>query len=144
MTFKLESKDKILIRGDTKRYRFTLREKQVDPNVEPDRINLTGSRVVFTMKLTDPRGAVGFQNTATSVVKTSDDTSEIIVLDQGAVATKGQATIILVTGDTRFLPPGVYAYDVEVTTAQGSVITAACGRILLRSKPTEAEDLTTP
>lgn len=136
------SKDKILVRGDTRSYLFTLKERQTNPDKEPDRLDLTGSLVTFTMKLTDPRGAVGFQNQKPDVVKTSDDTLEIILLDQGELLTKGQARIFLVHADTRFLPPGVYAYDVQVVTAQGSVITAASGRILLRSRPTEAEDLT--
>jgi hypothetical protein len=143
VTFKATSKDKILVRGDTLTLRFRIRAKQLNPDDAIVYLDLTGTKLRFTMKLTKPTG-LDFRDIPPAVSKTQDDTTEIEIEDQLDDDLQGRFKVFLVATDTRFLPPGVYAYDTQGTTAQGSVFTVpkGGGRILLRSRPTEAEDLT--
>ena len=141
MTFKATSRDKILIRGDSLTLRFRARAKQLNPNDKIVYLDLTGSTIVSTIKL-QPLTNRDFRDVPVAIVKTSDDTLEITVGDQLDPDEKGMFRVFLKHPDTRFLPPGVYDYDAQITTAQGDVYTLTGGRILLRSRPTEAEDLT--
>jgi hypothetical protein len=141
MTFKVTSRDKILIRGDSLTLRFRAREKQLNPNDPIVYIDLTGSTITSTVKLR-PKTDLDFRDTPPAIVKTNDDTLEILAGDQLDPDEKGMFRVFLKHPDTRFLPPGVYDYDAQITTAQGDVYTLTGGRILLRSRPTEAEDLT--
>jgi hypothetical protein len=143
MTFKVTSRDKILVRGDSLTLRFRAREKQLNPNDKIVYLDLTGSDITSTVKLT-PTTDLDFRDVPPAVVKTSDDTLEILKGDQLDPDEKGMFRVFLKPPDTRFLPPGVYDYDAQITTAQGDVYTLKGGRILLRSRPTEAEDLTPP
>jgi hypothetical protein len=79
-----------------------------------------------------------------SVVKTSDNLLEIETLDQNDPETEGQFVVKLVPADTKYLDPGIYAYDAQVTTAVGEVYTVVRGRIFLRADSSAAEDLTPP
>lgn len=141
MTFKTTSKDKILVRGDSLTLRYRVREKQQSPDDEIQYLDLTGNLATFTMKLIPVQGH-DYRDVPPAVVKTSDDSLEIERSDQVDPETKGESRVFLRHEDTRFLPPGVYGYDIQEQTAQGSVYTVAEGRILLRSRPTEAEDQT--
>lgn len=143
MTFEATSSDKILPRGNSRRYRLTIREPKTGSNPNPAAIDLTGALIRFTMKLAPDQKRL--QPTDVPVVtKTSDDITEIEVMNQTQAATKGQCVIKLVPADTRFLPPGTYVYSVEVRTAAGDEYDVAEGKIFLRASATESEDLTPP
>lgn len=135
--------DKNLVRGDSRRYRITVREKTTGANPDPARIDLTGSSLKFTMKR-EPEQRVLQPTAAPVVVKDSDDLTQIEISDQTLAATLGQAVIKLRPDDTRFLDPGSYVYDVQMTTAAGDVYTVARGRIFLLADATSAEDMTPP
>ena len=80
-----------------------------------------------------------------TVEKTSDDLTQIEILDQTVDSeTEGQLIIKMVPEDTRYLDPGIYVYDVQVTTATGEVYTVTRGRIFLKADASSAEDLTPP
>jgi hypothetical protein len=141
MTYKVDSKDKILIRGDSKTFRFRARAKQLDPGDPIEYLDLTGSLITFTMKMR-PTTDLDYRDIPQAVVKTSDDTLEVLVSDQLDPETRGEFRAFLKHPDTRWLPPAVYGYDAQINTAQGDVYTLEGGDIFLRSRPTEAEDQT--
>lgn len=144
MSFEPACVDKILVRGDTRRYRVTVREPKTGDNQDPKRINLTGASALFTAKRQDQENK--FRPVATpDIEKTSDDLTQIEILDQTVDSdTEGQLVIKLAPEDTRFLDPGIYVYDVQVTTALGEVYTVTRGRIFLKADASSAEDLTPP
>ena len=135
--------DKELVRGDSRRYRVTVSEPKTGTNTDPSRIPLTGASIRWTMKPWDQenkfRPVVG-----PSVIKTSDNLLEVEILDQNDPETEGQFVVKLVPLDTKYLDPGIYVYDAQVTTAAGDVYTVARGRIFLKADSSAAEDLTPP
>jgi len=132
----------MLPRNNSRTFRVTVREPKTGANSNPSFIDLTGTTVVYEIKKqpevnrlrpTDP----------VVVTKTSDNVNEIEILPQTG-DTLGQVLIKLRPEDTRFLPPGTYAYSVDVTTALGDRFTVASGQIFLRGPATAAENMTPP
>ena len=139
------STTKAMTRGDSKDFRITLTTPPPPEckNLPPPRLDLTGGILVFTMKAWRVDGRPVSAD-AVVIRKTSDDTSEIEILSQVDAATKGQAVIHLLPQDTKFLAPGVYRYDVQLTTAAGKVYTVVSDQLYLRDDVSSAEDLTNP
>ena len=134
--------DKNLDRGDDASYRLTVREPKTGAVPKPPRVDLTSSTITFEMKKQPEVNRL--QPTDLVVVtKTSDNANEIEVLPQ-VDDTLGQCLIKLVEADTKFLPPGTYAYSVRVTTAAGLTRTVTKGRIFLKGPATAAENQTPP
>lgn len=133
--------DKNLIRGDSRNLDFFASLPQATPDSPITAIDLTGARVVFTVKLTREDGTSVHADPPV-IVKTSDDAGEIEISDQtGALV--GQGVVHLLPGDTKFLEPGVYVYDVRVYLA-GQAMTVVRGRIYLEGDVGSAEDMTRP
>jgi hypothetical protein len=143
MTYDPSCDDKILCRGDARRYRLTIREPKTGEVPDPPRIDLTDSRVIFEVK-SQPEVNRLCPTEEVVITKTSDDANEIEVLDQTAPTTKGQCIIKLVAADTEFLAPGIYAYSVKVVTATGDPYTVVRGRFFLKGPATAAENMTPP
>ena len=143
MTYGPRTIEKNLVRGDTVTYRVTVRPPSTGSNPTPSAIDLTGSRFRFTMK-SEPEENKLQPPTPATVVKTSDDASEIEIADQTVDDTRGQILIKLQSADTRWLPAGRYVFDVKMYTAAGAQYTVAVGKIFLRAAVGAAEDLTPP
>lgn len=144
MTYEIQSNDKILPRGNSRRWRVFVREpdRGEDEN-DGQAIDLTGSTVIFEMKRQPETRRL--QPTDEVVVrKTSDDANEIEILDQTAEETKGYCRIRLVPADTEFLAPGTYAYSIDVQTALGDRYTVVSARVFLRGPATAEENSTPP
>lgn len=137
MTFFAGSVDKELVRGDDRDLPLVFAGPRPNPQTAGTPINLTGALITFTAKLIRANGA-GVHADAPSIRKTSDDTAEIEVMD----AVNGVAVVHLVGADTRFLPPGVYAYDVQLRLSTGQTYTTRRGKIYLVGDVSSAEDIT--
>ena len=142
MTYDPSCNDKDLPRGNSRNYRMTVQEPVTGENPTPDRIDLTGARVVFEMKKKPEFNRLKPTDEVV-VTKTSDDANEIEVLAQSG-DTLGQVLIKLRPDDTKYLQPGTYAYSVQVTTAFGDVYDVVSGRIFLKGPATAAENMTPP
>ena len=142
MTYDPACNDKDLPRGNSRNYRMTVREPLTGTNTDPDKIDLTGSRVVFEMKKQPDHNRLSPTDPVV-VTLTSDDANEIEVLAQ-AGDTLGQVLIKLRPEHTKYLQPGTYAYSVQVTTAFGDVYDVVSGRIFLKGPATAAENMTPP
>jgi hypothetical protein len=142
MTYDKSCNDKILPRGDSRRWKVLVREPdRGDDDADGQPIDLTGSTIVFEMKRQPERNRL--QPTDEVVVrKTSDDANEIEVLDQ--VTDTGYCRIRIIGSDTEFLAPGTYAYSIRVVTALGDPYTVVSARIFLRGPATAAENTTPP
>lgn len=93
-----------IIRGSTKTYELEV----VDDHEEP--VNLTGARVVFTVKcsLSDPAPLIQ-KDSAVGV-------AEVDITEPRL----GKAEIKMVPSDTRSLDPGEYIFDVWVVLSSGA------------------------
>lgn len=144
MTYDRSCNDKILPRGDSKRYLVLIREPdRGDDDEDAQPIDLTGATLVFQMKR-QPEVRRLSPTDDVVVTKTSDDANEIEILDQTQEATKGYCRVRLVPEDTEFLAPGTYAYSIVVTTGLGDRYTAVRARIFLRGPATAEENFTPP
>jgi hypothetical protein len=135
--------DKNLVRGDTPVYRVTVKPPSTGDNPRPEPVDLSGALVRFTVKAR-PKDSKLQPPTPAVVVKTSDDASEIEILDQSQAETKGQMLIRLRNEDTRWLPAGTYVYDIKIFPAAGGQYTVTMGKIFLKAGSGAAEDLTQP
>ena len=143
MTYDPSCDDKILPRGDSRRYLLTITEPKTGSVPVPPRIDLTDALVTFEVK-SQPEVNRLCPTEAPVVTKTSDNVNEIEIMDQTQELTKGQCRIYLVAADTEFLAPGVYAYAVKVVTGGGDTYTVVRGRFFLKGPATAAENLTPP
>jgi hypothetical protein len=134
--------EKNLVRGDSVSYRVTVKPPATGDNPTPTAIDLTGAAVRFTMKFAPEENKLQ-PPTPPLVVKTSDDASEVEILPQTGT-TLGQFLIKLQSQDTKWLPAGVYVYDVKVFPAAGGQYTVTIGKIFLKAASGAAEDLTPP
>lgn len=138
MTYATTCEDKNLPRGNSRRYRLTV--TAIDTG---DRVDLTGSTIVFEMKRRPEQRRL--QPTDPVVVtKTSDNANEVEFLDQGVEETKGQCLIKLLPADTEWLDPVAYDYSADLIAADGGRYTVAQGRIFLQGPPTASENQTPP
>lgn len=144
MTYDPMCQDKVLPRGNSRRYRLTVVPPSSGSDPDPTPTDLTGASIVFEMKVTPDTYKGRLEPTDPVVVrKTNDDVNEIEVETQ-AGETLGQCVIKLVQDDTKFLKPGAYTYSVDVTTSGGDTYTVVAGKIYLQAPATAAENLTPP
>lgn len=138
-----DSQHKNLVRGDSRTFNLLVKIPASTPQQVDAPVNLTGAVITFTMKTEN----IDYQlkpNDPVVIRKTSDDTAEIEVADQNDPELVGKASIYLSPEDTKYLPTGIYRYDIQVKTEAGKVYTVSSGRIYLIMDTTAAEDLTTP
>jgi len=143
MTYYKGSQDKNLVRGDSRVFNLFVKSPASSAQEVDTPIDLTGSIITFTMKSEN----IDYQlrpNDPVVIRKTSDDTAEVEISDQGDPELIGRATIYLQPDDTKFLPIGIYRYDIQIKTAAGRVYTVSSGRIYLTMDTTAAEDITNP
>lgn len=92
----------IVIRGTSKTYTLTVTDASSKP------VNLTGARVVFTVKQR-------LSDTQVVMQKTTDDPTQAVVTKPFA----GEAEIYLTPADTKNLSPKQYVFDVWVVLTSG-------------------------
>lgn len=142
-TFGASARRRVWVRGDSYPLRLTV-FLPPDPGCLDGpfpRCDLTGASIVCTMKLWRRLGEPLNQEPVV-IKKTSDNTEEVLILDQNGVLTKGQAVILFQPDDSKFLDPGIYRYDVQVRTADGYTRTLINDEVYLRDDISSAEDLT--
>lgn len=143
MTYGPACVEKNLVRGDSVSYRVTVKPPATGDNPTPAAVDLTGALIRFVMKASPKENKLQ-PPTPPVVVKTSDDATEIEIMDQDLDVSRGQFLIKLQSQDTKWLPAGTYIYDVKVFPAAGGQYTVTIGKIFLKAASGAAEDLTPP
>lgn len=109
-----------LYRGDSREYSLSFTDSQ------GVKIDITGWKVYFTLKKNEVDG-----DSNASVKK---DVTE------HEAPTEGKTKIVLASADTDNLEPGEYHYDIQVKTANGSIMTVAKGRMAIKVDITRRSD----
>lgn len=109
-----------LFRGDSREYSLSFTDS------EGAKIDITGWKVYFTLKKNESDGD-------SSAQVTKDVTEH-------EAPTEGRTKIVLVPSDTDSLEPGDYHYDIQVKTANGSILTVAKGRMSIKADITRRAD----
>lgn len=142
MTYAPDCIDKKLARGNSRSYLGLIRGPHIG-STDPEPVDLTDKTMIFEMKRRPERRRLSPTDDVV-VHKTSDNANEIEILNQLVEITKGRYRLKLVSADTEFLAPGVYAYSIDVLTATGGRFTVTEGRFILTGPATAAENLTPP
>jgi len=105
---------KSMFKGDHRTFLLTVKDQNGVV------VDITGATIIFSLKA-DPTNATAL------VEKISTDINEIEITNP----TQGEAEIYLIPADTSDLEPGIYFYDVELTTTSGKVYTLVKGELNL-------------
>lgn len=97
-----------IIKGSARTYLLTVLDERGNKR------DLTGCIIKMTVR-------IALDDTSTVIfTKISTDNSQIAILDQTVIATKGQANIFILPEDTSGLSPKQYYYDIWVTLADNN------------------------
>lgn len=108
-----------MFKGDHRTFKLTVKDQAGAV------VNLTGSVLVFTLK-------IDAADVAVLVSKSSTVVGEITI----TAPLLGEAEIYLVPGDTSGLEPGSYMFDVQLTTPASKVHTLLKGVLVLEQDVT--------